>query len=509
MKRLVDGLSKPRWEQRAHVILVLAVTTAIPLPAQTFTTLFTFDGTDGGYPVAALVQGTDGNLYGTTELGIKAGTEKRKRFGGGTVFKITPDGTLTTLYSFCRQAGCVDGDEPADGLVQGIDGDFYGTTYLGGANGFGGIFKIAPGGTLTTIYGFCSQSGCTDGSLPLAGLTRAANGDFYGTTENGGANGNHGTVFKITPGGTLTTLYSFCSQTACADGEGPVAGLVQANNGDFYGTTPSGGTHSGGTLFKITPSGTLTTLYSFCAQGDCTDGTSPEAGLIQATNGDLYGTTHGGGVNDGGNTSAGGTIFKITPTGTLTTLYSFCSPSVCTNGDNPFAPLIQATDGNFYGTTYYGGTNGAGTIFKITPSGTLTTLYSFCSLSGCSDGEFPLAGLVQATNGDLYGTASHGGAGDKCQSGACGTVFRLSVGLGPFVETRPTSGKAGAVVEILGTNLIGATSVSFNGTTATFTVNAIGSAITTILPAGATTGTVHVATPNGTLSSNVPFRILP
>ena len=207
----------------------------------------------------------------------------------------------------------------------------------------------------------------------------------------------------------------------------------------------------------------------------------------------------------------GGTIFKISPSGTLTTLYSFCAQSGCADGNVPNAGLVLATDGNFYGTTYLGGANscmisgtnyGCGTVFKITPSGTLTTLYSFCAQSGCADGEGPRAGLVQATNGKLYGTTYYGGpTGD-------GTVFSLAVGLGPFVETRPTSGVVGRFVEILGTNLTGATSVTFNGTPATFKVVSR-YLITTTVPTGATTGKVEVVTPSGTLSSNVPFRVLP
>jgi uncharacterized repeat protein (TIGR03803 family) len=207
-----------------------------------------------------------------------------------------------------------------------------------------------------------------------------------------------------------------------------------------------------------------------------------------------------------------GTVFKITPSGTLTTLYSFCSQSGCTDGYGPV--LLQATDGNFYGTTVYGGANttgcgggGCGTVFKITPSGTLTTLYSFCSQSGCTDGSGPNS-LVQDTNGMFYGTTFGGGL-TNCLGG-CGTVFSLSVGLGPFVETQPNWGRAGRPIEILGTNLTGATSVTFNGTPAVFrVVPNLNSLIKTTVPEGATTGYVQVVTPGGTLSSNVPFRVLP
>jgi len=419
---------------------LLCATAAIALPAQTFTTLHSFDGTDGSEPVAGFVQGADGNLYGTTEIG--------------------------------------------------------------GANNTGTIFKITPSGTLTTLYGFGTCFPCVYGANPTAGLVQASNGDFYGTTSQGGTNGDDGTIFKITAGGTLTTLYNFCSQTGCIDGENPVAGLVQAaTNGDFFGTTQTGGAGHNGTVFKITPSGTLTTLYSFCFQGEqtCTDGYFPVAGLVQATNGDFYGT------NDSGGVGRGGTIFKITANGPLTTLYSFCSKSACADGWNPIAGLVQATDGDFYGTTTRGGANNGGTVFKITPSGALTTIYSFCSQSTpdqCADGAYPEAGLIQATNGDFYGTTWGGGS-----NGNYGTVFSLSVGLGPFVKALPHSGTVGEVIRILGTDLTGTASVNFNGTPAAFTV-VIPTEITATVPAGATTGKIQVTTPGGALFSSGPFLVL-
>jgi uncharacterized repeat protein (TIGR03803 family) len=514
---LVATLGKLNWRKRAYTVLVLCAATAIALPAQTYTTLHTFDGTDGGNPGPGLVQATNGDLYGTTRDG---GTNdfctnyNQVQVGCGTIFKITPNGTLTTLYNFCAQSGCTDGAYPGARLVQVADGDFYGTTIGGGANnnpnvcndypfssaaGCGTIFKITPSGTLTTLYSFCAQSGCTDGANPLAGLVEAANGDLYGTASSSGT--FYGTVFKITPSGALTTLYSFCAQSGCTDGAGPYAGLVQATNGDFYGTTYGGGANNGGTVFKITPSGTLTTLYSFCSQGGdlCTDGNGPLAGLVQDTNRDLYGTTSSGGANCAP-TLGCGTVFKITPDGALTTIHSFA----VTDGEYPAAALIQGTDGELYGTTEFGGAYGFGTLFKITPSGTLTTLYTFCSQDYpiCTDGGYPQGVLVQDTNGTLYGTTAIGGTSND------GVVFSLSVGLGPFVETQRSYGTVGAVIKILGTDLAGATSVSFNGTAAAFTVVSP-SLIAATVPAGATSGKVQVVTPSRTLSSNVPFRVLP
>ena len=466
-------------------VLVSAVITTQVAQAQTFSTLHSFDVTDGAYPYAGLVQGTNGNFYGTTS-GMNTSANS---INPGTVFKITPSGTLTTLYSFCSQSGCADGDHPYGALVQAADGNFYGTTGYGGANdacqyngnvGCGTVFKITPSGTLTTLHSFNG----TDGWLPFAGLVQATDGNFYGTTDEGGAN-NYGTVFKITPGGTLTTLHSFDS----TDGAYPIGVLVQAINGNLYGTTFEGGANNDGTVFKMTPKGTLTPLLSF----DGANGQYPYMGaLVQATHGNLYGTTLSGGAY-----LYYGTVFEMTPSGTLTTLNSFDG----TDGSGPLNGLAWATDGNFYGTTGYAGANGNyGTIFNMTPTGTLTALYSFCSQSGCADGWLPFAGLFQATNGNFYGTTLYGGANGY------GTVFSLSVGLGPFVETQPTSGKVRTAVKILGTNLTGATSVTFNGTAAVFKVVSK-SLITTSVPTGATTGTVEVVTPKGRLKSNVVFRV--
>jgi uncharacterized repeat protein (TIGR03803 family) len=434
------------WRVRACAAVVISATTAIALSAQTFTTLHYFGSTDGAYPEAALVDATDGNLYGTTYGG---GTHSN-----GTIFKITPTGALTMLYGFCSQSACADGANPYAGLVQAADGNFYGTTYGGGTHSNGTVFKITPSGTLTTLYSFCSQSGCTDGANPYAGLAQATDGNFYGTTYGGGTHSS-GTAFKITPSGTLTTLYSFCSQSGCTDGANPYAGLARATDGNFYGTTYGGGTHSNGTVFKITPGGSLTTLHSFCSQSGCTDGANPYAGLVQAIDGNFYGTTYSGGAH------GKGLAFKISQNGTLATLYSFCSQSGCTDGANPYAGLVQATDGNFYGTTLFGGGTGyvsTGTIFKITPSGTLATLHRFLTYPGV----YPVGGLVQATNGSLYGTTQNTIRKIGFRPGY-GTVFSLSVGLGPFVETQPTSDNVGIPVKILDANLTGATSDTFNG----------------------------------------------
>ncbi|HEX8814782.1 MAG TPA: choice-of-anchor tandem repeat GloVer-containing protein, partial [Terriglobales bacterium] len=287
------------YRMRVALVLITLVLVVMATPgaqAQVFKTRHSFDGADGQYLLVGVVQATDGNLYGTTYEGGANCTPN----GCGTVFKIKPSGTLTTIYNFCAKSSCTDGEFPEAGLIQATNGSFYGTTYQGGANcapdGCGTIFKISSSGTLTTVYSFCAKSGCTDGYYPEAGLIQATNGDFYGTTSQGGTTGA-GTVFKITTSGTLTTLYNFCSQSGCVDGEYPEAGLVEATNGDFYGTTYSGGVNGRGTVFRITASGTLKTLYSFCPQSGCVDGDTPQAALMQASDGNLYGTTLGGGVH--------------------------------------------------------------------------------------------------------------------------------------------------------------------------------------------------------------------
>jgi uncharacterized repeat protein (TIGR03803 family) len=458
----------------ACIVSMFCAATAILSPAQTkFTSLLSFDGPNGADPhYVYLVQGIDGNLYGTTYSGTG---------DGGTVFKITTGGTLTTIYTFCPNGdSCSDGAEPTAGLTLATNGNFYGTTMNGGANSDGVVFEITPAGALTNLHSF----DLTDGAYPEFGVIQGTNGDFYGSTTEGGTD-SAGTIFQITSGGKFTSLFSF----DITDGIYPDTRLVQGTNGDFYGTTTEAGDGVSGTIFDITAAGKLTTLHPFTSM----EADGKWGALIQATNGNFYGTTFGGG-------NGNGTVYEVTPAGKLTTIYTFCTKSGCPDGSAPYAGVIQGTDGNLYGTTFGGGINNGGTIFKLTTAGTLTTLYSFCSKSDCTDGNSPQGGLVQDTNGTFYGTTYYGG------TDGIGTVFSVSVGLGPFVKTLPTSGKVGAAIKILGTSLTGATSVTFNGTAATFKV-ASSTEITTTVPTGATTGTVKVVTPSGTLSSNVAFRV--
>jgi uncharacterized repeat protein (TIGR03803 family) len=341
----------------------------------------------GANPEAPLVQASDGNFYGTTAYGGTNG-------GNGTVFRITPDGTLTTLYSF---SGGSDGATPLAGLIQATDGNLYGTTAYGGdANGDGTIFRISTNGVFSTLYVF---TGGSDSANPWAGLVQASDGNFYGTTSGYLDNG---IIFRITTNGTLTTLYSF---TGGSDGATPLAGLVQASDGNLYGTTAYGGdANSDGTIFRITTNGAFSTVYVFTGGGDSS---SPEAPVMQARDGNLYGTTSGYFDN--------GSVFQVTTNGTLTTLYSFSGGS---DGATPLAGMVQASDGNLYGTTAYGGdANGDGTLFRITTGGALTTLHNF---TGGTDGATSFASLIQAGDGNLYGTTGYGGTNNA------GTLFKVS-----------------------------------------------------------------------------------
>jgi uncharacterized repeat protein (TIGR03803 family) len=385
------------------IILVAVGGRAFNAGAQTETNLHSFVGnsTDGDNPLAGLVQGSDGNFYGTTQFG--------GAYHQGTVFRISPNGNETNLYSFIG-SGNGDGALPEAGLVQGCDGNFYGTTYEGGTNSFPGVgtvFRISPSGSYTSLYSFVGYP--NDGSNPEGNLVQGSDGNFYGTTSGGGTNSS-GSVFQITPGGSYTNLYFFNSYPN--DGQIPQAGLVQGSDGNFYGTTAQGGTMGLGTVFRISPGGSYTNLYSFGSLPN--DGGDPNA-LVQGSDGNFYGTTAQGG------TEFAGTVFRITPSGSEVTLHSFVGyPS---DGFSPLAGLIQGSDGNFYGTTEFGGTEFAGTVFRISPNGTYTNLYFF--VISPSDGSSPLAGLVQGSDGSFYGTTYLGGTSNS------GTVFKISVPLNP------------------------------------------------------------------------------
>jgi uncharacterized repeat protein (TIGR03803 family) len=359
------------------------------------TTLANFSGSNGSGPYSPVILGSDGNLYGTTIVGGSKGF--------GTVYKLTPQGALQTIYNFCSKANCADGSSPWAGLTEGADGDFYGATVYGGANpnceyagGCGTLFKITTAGVLTTLYSFDGDSS----GFPYASLLLAKDGNFYGTSTY--TDKNDGTIFRMTPDGSVKVLYTFL---CCASGSDPESPLVQDSAGILYGTTLGGGIQNGGTAFRITTSGQLTILHKFCQQANCEDGSKPTA-VILASDGNLYGTTYAGGNN------FAGTVFRLSTAGAFKLLFKFSS----SGASNPYAGLVQGKNGLFYGTTFVGGPSRDGTIFSITPAGTLTILHNFTN----SDGALPQAPLIQSTDGSFYGTTSAGGSGNA------GVVFKLS-----------------------------------------------------------------------------------
>lgn len=386
----------------ACVLLTCAIAAPLRVSGQTFTVLYSFTGgVDGWAPYAGLVRDNAGNLYGTTSQGGSSGA---CTFGCGVVFKVDTFGTETVLHSFSRGD---DGATPAYGyMVRDNAGNLYGTTYAGGAAGNGVAFRIAPNGKELSL----PFRGGANGGFPYAGLVKDSAGNFYGTTllrGTGCAPYGCGTVYKISPTGKQTVLHSFTGGT---DGSFPWDQLVLDSTGNLYGTTETGGPSGLGTVFKIAPNG-QETVYDITSGG----GLIPVAGLVADRSGNLYGTTLFGGIGSG-------SIFKLDTSGQLTLLYSFCSLLNCADGSNPYGGLTIDASGNLYGTTSSGGGFfQAGTIFKLDPSGQLTTLYSFCTQPpNCADGDIPYAGLILDGQGNLYGTATAGGASNS------GTVFKLA-----------------------------------------------------------------------------------
>lgn len=447
-----------------------------------------FGGTNGQYPYAGLTVGPDDNFYGTTYGG--------GAHGNGTVFQVTTNGTLamlthagipfqtatnysyngyvlyttnnwatsakvfngtlTTLFSFSALTNAInaDGAQPQAALTLGPDGNFYGTTYGGGTNGFGTAFKVTTNGTFTTLASFSGNNGYG----PRGALTPGPNGSLYGTANAGGISG-FGTVFKITTAGALTTLVNF---DRANDGANPRSGLIPGPGGNFYGTTANGGYLSVGSIFKLTTNGIFTALAYF----NGTNGATPYGGLAVGTDGNLYGTTTYGGISNVG------TIFQVRTNGTLTALANFTGA----NGAYPWASLTLGSDGNFYGTCETGGASNVGTVFQVTTSGTLTTLVHFNGTNGAN----PLAGLLLGSDGNFYGTTSFGGALNR------GTVFKVTTGgtLTTLVNFAYTNGGSPEAALALGPD------GNFYGTTGTGRSGA---------------GTVFKLATNGTLTTLYSF----
>jgi uncharacterized repeat protein (TIGR03803 family) len=465
----------------AKSVILLVVATAVlsaPSQAQTFSDLYNF-GTNSGDPIqpgspGIIAQGRDGNLYSTTEFGGPN--------GWGTAFKITPEGTVTVLYGFDTDTY---GLFPVGGLTLGTDGNLYGSTSNGpGSSGKGTVFKITPGGKPTLLHVFG-----TDASRPFAPPIQGTDGIFYGTTFGDKDIGDYGGVYKMTPSGNLTFLYRF----DITHGAGPVNPLVQGRDGKFYGTTTSGGIYDKGTLFNITPNGGFTVIHNFGK----TKGYSSSP-LVQGSDGYFYGQAHSGGTGEG----RLGTIFRVTPTGKFTVLHNFNPLQNGDDGAYPDAGLVQATDGNLYGAATG---DEYGTIYRISPQGGFSVLYTFLNPSM---GVAPQVTLLNHTNGTLYGDTYGGGNLSNCNFAGCGVFYSLDVGLGPFVSFVPVAGKVGKTIEFLGQGFNGTTAVSFNGTAASFMIKS-DTYLTAIVPTGATTGFVTVSTPGGVLTSNKQFRVEP
>lgn len=400
--------------------------------------VFSIEEGDGAQPNGPLMQASDGNFYGTTRAGGTHQCGPYNDFPCGVLFRITPSGDEAVLHQF-GSAGS-DGYTPTAPLVQGEDGALYGMTSNGGEHDGGTVFRITLGGTYTVLYSFGSSP--KDAIVPTGGLVQADDGDFYGVTASGGANhcaqipqdgGNCGTIFKITPDGEETVLYSF--GTSPSDGVEPNASLLQASDGNFYGTTLNGGanacsnvgaTHNCGTAFKMDAAGKVTVLYSFGKSR--TDGIAPQGTLIEGRDGNFYGTTVSGGGGQCGGSFGCGTVFRMTASGDVKVLHAFSNSSP-SDGDGPSEVLVQGSDGNFYGTTGSGGSKGGslnGTIFRLTPSGALTTLYSFGPLD--KNPSNPLGGLIRARDGAFYGITNYNGTlGASGARGGSGTVFKMEI----------------------------------------------------------------------------------
>ena len=450
------------------LLMLTALTLALSSSqAQTYTDLFDFDGAAHGccqtYP-GVLAQGRDGNLYGTTNTGGAS--------GDGAVFKFSPGtGTMTLLHSF----NFTDGYGPRGGLTLGLDGNFYGTTYQGGAHSAGEVFQISPSGTLAVIYSFANG---TDSAYPFTPPVPASDGNLYGTTTSSAGR----TVYKITTAGVLTTLASLPAES---DGA-----LTFGVDGKLYGTTLYGGTFNAGTAFQVTTKGVLKTIYNF----DNTHGSNPQSSLFQASDGNFYGTGSTGG------TLGGGVVFKLTPAGVLTVLHNFDGTVGATDGKLPTCGVVQGSDGFLYGATANGGTSGFGTLYKIKTNGTsYAVIYNFDKTNGANPNSQPFL----LTTGKIYGLTSTGGAHSE------GVLYSLDASLKAF--TQPVvinSGKVGASVGLLGQGFNTATGVLFGTGAGTFTITN-DTYLTAKVANNDTTGVITVQEPGGNLLSPQKFKVVP
>jgi uncharacterized repeat protein (TIGR03803 family) len=475
--RIVQSIAAKLWIVLVALAVALAATGAHADPCSSkskFNSIYDF-GDHAGDPLSP-------QFVGVIAQGRDGNLWSTTPLGGknslGTAFKLSPGGKLTAIYNFSSSTG-----QPYSGLTLGTNGNFYGTTYNGGTGtactgGCGTVFELTPSGKLTVLWNF---EGGNNGENPYAPPIEGIDGNLYGTTYQGGAS-KVGTIYQLTPSGKLTTMYQFDGP----HGSFPIGPLVQATDGNLYGTT-AGFDFTYGTVFKVVPSGdfVFTLLFTF----DASDGAYPYAGLVQGSDAKLYGTTTQG-------ASGYGDVFEITTKGVFTELHPL---NGSTDGAYPYAGLVQATDGDFYGAAQKGG-NGYGTFFRITSKGTFTVCEDF----NATDGADPLVTPIQHTNGTLYGDTSLGGDINNT-----GVFYFLNLGLRPFVSLLPTSGKVGSMVEILGQGFVKEkTTVSFNETKATMVKVVSATYMTATVPANATSGFVTVTTPTATLQSNRKFRVI-
>jgi uncharacterized repeat protein (TIGR03803 family) len=460
--------------------LAITFSLTVHAQAQILHTISVFDGTNGYGPFASVVQGIDGNIYGTTDSGGNPNTQS------GTLFRVTPSGKLTDLYNFCSKPRCTDGSSPASPPVVGTDGNLYGVAG-GGILNQGVVYKMTLSGEYSVLYSFCPTHPCADGVVYPGGIILGADGNFYGAAAGGNAS-NGGVIFSISPTAQLKVLYTFCSVAPnCQDGSGPNTPIL-GTDGNFYGVTWGGGSLGGGVLYELTPAGKYTVLYNFCSYVEGCSGIGEPYDVVRDANGNFFGTTEYSAT-----ASPYGSVFEFTSSNQLLVLHNFDDYN-----DWPYEGVMLGSDGNVYGVFGYD-TKAVGSIYKVTPEGVYSRIYTFKPEDN-SSGAPPVGPLFQGTDGNFYGVTPYGpGTFD-------GEVFKFSYNLGPLVETVPVAGAVGQSILILGNNLAGSTDVTFNGVAAAFTVES-DTYIQATVPVGATTGVVSVATPSGTLNSYPQFAV--
>ena len=443
-------------------LALFCIGAAPPVQAQTYSVIYNL-GTNSGDPITPtgpFVQGRDGSLHGGAIEGADHSTDQ--------IFRISPAGALTVESTF----GVNDSGTCGNGLTLGRDGNFYGVCQFGNGDFLGYVYRMTPAGVVTVLHHFTGV--IPEGTQPNTPPIQGNDGNFYGMTSGGGAS-NFGTVYKMTPTGTVTTLHGFTRGT---DGATPTTPLVLGNDGNFYGGTVT-------SIFKITASGKVTVVHD---PNGGTEGSEPVT-LVLGADGSFYGTTLSAGANNAG------TFFKVTASGTYTVLHNFSTADGLRGG---FDYLMQATDGNFYGAELNGFGGDQGTLYKVTTKGVLTVLHSF----GGTDGSGPRGGMFQNTNGILYGDTKQGG------SLLHGVVYEWNANLAPFARLELTSGKAATSIGIFGQGFLTATGVTFGGIAGTFTA-AGDNYMTATIPSGGTSGPVVVLIPSGNLTSSKTFKLTP